>query len=46
MLWQIAYAEFYFTDVHWPDFDEKELQKAIYTYQKRDRRFGGINKQN
>lgn len=42
LLWEIAYAEFYFTDIHWPDFDEKELQKAIYTYQNRDRRFGGI----
>lgn len=42
LLWEVAYAEFYFTNVHWPDFDEKELQKAIYTYQNRDRRFGGI----
>ena len=42
LLWEVAYAEFYFTDVHWPDFDEKELQKAIFTYQNRDRRFGGI----
>lgn len=42
LLWEVAYAEFYFTDIHWPDFDEKELQKAIYAYQKRDRRFGSI----
>ena len=42
LLWEVAYAEFYFTNVYWPDFDEKELQKAIYTYQSRDRRFGGI----
>ncbi len=42
LLWEVAYSEFYFTSIHWPDFDEKELQKAIYTYQSRDRRFGGI----
>ena len=42
LLWEVAYAEFYFAEVHWPDFDEKELQKAIFTYQNRDRRFGGI----
>lgn len=42
LLWEVAYSEFYFTDIHWPDFDEKELQKAIFTYQNRDRRFGGI----
>ena len=42
LLWELAYAELYFTDVYWPDFDEKELQKAIYTYQNRDRRFGGL----
>ena len=42
LLWEVAYSEFYFADVHWPDFDEKELQKAIFTYQNRDRRFGGI----
>ena len=42
MLWQLAYAEFYFTDVLWPDFNKKELQKAIDYYNKRDRRFGGI----
>lgn len=42
LLWELAYAELYFTDVYWPDFDEKELQKAIYAYQNRDRRFGGL----
>lgn len=42
LLWDVAYSEFYYTDIHWPDFDEKELQKAIYSYQKRDRRFGGV----
>ncbi len=40
--WQSAYAEFYFTDVLWPDFDEKELDRAIISYQKRSRRFGGV----
>ncbi len=42
--WQIAYSEFYFTDVLWPDFDKKELQKAIDYYNGRDRRFGGLSK--
>ena len=42
LLWQLAYAEFYFTDTLWPDFDKKELQKAVEFYQRRDRRFGGI----
>ncbi|SET01459.1 undecaprenyl diphosphate synthase [[Clostridium] polysaccharolyticum] len=42
MLWQLAYAEFYFTDVLWPDFDKKELEKAVAFYNKRDRRFGGV----
>ncbi len=42
LLWQLAYAELYFTDVLWPDFDKKELQKAIEYYNKRDRRFGGV----
>ena len=44
LLWQAAYAEFYFTDVLWPDFDEAELDKAIAAYQVRDRRFGGVKK--
>lgn len=42
--WQSAYSEFYFTDVAWPEFDEKELDLAILEYQKRDRRYGGIKK--
>lgn len=42
LLWQLAYAEFYFTEVPWPDFDEKELQKAVEAYQQRDRRFGMV----
>lgn len=44
LLWQLAYAEFVFTDVLWPDFDDKELHKAILQFQNRDRRFGGLNK--
>ena len=42
LLWQCAYSEFYFCDTLWPDFDRKELDKAIIDYQRRDRRFGGI----
>lgn len=42
LLWQLAYTEFYFTDVLWPDFNKKELQKAIEYYNSRDRRFGGV----
>lgn len=42
LLWQLAYAEFYFTPVPWPDFDEAELKKAIEAYNNRDRRFGGL----
>ena len=42
LIWQTAYSEFYFTDVLWPDFDEKELDRAIISYQRRDRRYGGI----
>lgn len=42
LLWQIAYAEMYFTNVYWPDFTKKELNKAIEAYQNRDRRFGGL----
>ena len=44
LLWQCAYSEFYYTDVLWPDFNEKELDKAILAYQQRDRRFGGVKK--
>jgi undecaprenyl diphosphate synthase len=42
LLWQLAYSEFYFTDVLWPDFNKKELQKAIEYYSSRNRRFGGV----
>ena len=42
LLWQCAYAEFYFTDVLWPDFDSAELDKAIEEFNRRDRRFGGV----
>ncbi|MBQ4529500.1 MAG: isoprenyl transferase [Lachnospiraceae bacterium] len=45
LLWQLAYSEFYFTDVHWPDFSKKELEKAIEHYNKRDRRYGGIKEE-
>lgn len=41
LLWQIAYSEIYITDKYWPDFDEKEMEKAILSYSKRERRFGG-----
>ena len=44
LLWQLAYTEFYFTDVLWPDFDKAELEKAVEFYQSRDRRYGGIKK--
>ena len=40
LLWQLAYTEFYFTDVHWPDFSKEELVKACEAYSRRDRRFG------
>ncbi|MDO4274722.1 MAG: isoprenyl transferase [Eubacteriales bacterium] len=42
LLWQMAYTEFYFTDVAWPDFDKSELIKAIEKYNERDRRYGGV----
>ena len=42
LLWQVAYAEFYVTDVLWPDFDRWELLRALRAYQRRDRRFGGV----
>lgn len=43
MLWQLAYSELYFTDTLWPDFDEKEFEKALSHYANRDRRFGARN---
>ena len=42
LLWQSAYAEFYFTDVLWPDFSKEELHRAIAAYQGRQRRYGGV----
>ncbi len=42
LLWQAAYAELYFTETLWPDFDKKELDKAIENFQGRKRRFGGV----
>jgi len=42
LLWQISYSEFYVTDTLWPDFDDKELEKAISAYATRDRRFGAV----
>ena len=42
LLWQLAYSEFYFTDVPWPDFHKEELVRAIEAYNKRDRRYGGL----
>ena len=45
LLWQIAYAELYFTDVLWPDFKEQDLYEAILSYQKRERRFGKTSEQ-
>lgn len=45
LLWQLAYTEFYFTDVPWPAFDKEELVKAIEKYNGRDRRYGGVRGQ-
>ena len=45
LLWQLAYAEFYFTPVPWPDFGKKELEKAIEAYQNRDRRYGLVKEE-
>lgn len=45
LLWQLAYTEFYFTDVLWPDFSKAELEKAIEQYNRRDRRFGGVKEE-
>ncbi len=42
LMWQLAYSEFYFTDVPWPDFDKAELMKAIEGYNNRERRYGGV----
>lgn len=45
LLWQVSYAEFYFTDIYWPDFREEELYRAILYYQQRERRFGKTSEQ-
>lgn len=45
LLWQLAYSELYFTNVYWPAFDKKELEKAIISYQSRNRRFGGLKEE-
>ena len=42
LIWQCAYAEYYFTNVLWPDFSRAELNKALIAYAKRGRRFGGV----
>jgi undecaprenyl diphosphate synthase len=45
LLWQMAYTEFYFTEILWPDFRERHLLKAIADYQQRERRFGMTSEQ-
>ncbi len=45
LLWQLAYSEFYFTDVLWPDFTKEELVRAIEQYNSRDRRYGGVGEE-
>ena len=42
LLWQCAYSEFWYSDINWPDFTEQDLRRAIFDFQNRDRRFGGI----
>ena len=42
LLWQLAYAEMYFSDILWPDFDEAQIDKAIAAFRRRDRRYGGV----
>ena len=44
LLWQCAYSEFWYSNINWPDFTEGDLHQAIYDYQNRDRRYGGIRK--
>ena len=43
LLWQSAYSEFYFPDLHWPDFDEAAFDRALEAYSARERRFGGLS---
>lgn len=45
LLWQLAYSEFYFTEVPWPDFSPEELKKAVEVYNSRDRRYGGLKEE-
>lgn len=45
LMWQLAYTEFYFTDVAWPDFGKAEFQRAIDKYNQRDRRYGGVKEE-
>lgn len=45
LLWQIAYSEFYITDVYWPEFNREHLYDAIRNFQKRERRFGKVSEQ-
>lgn len=45
LMWQLAYTEFYFTEVPWPDFNKEELVKAIEKFNKRDRRYGGVKEE-
>ena len=46
LLWQLAYAELYFTSIAWPDFKEEQLYEALLDYQKRNGRFGALNEAN
>ncbi len=45
LLWQLAYTEFYFTDVPWPAFKKEELEKAVEKYNHRHRRYGGVKEE-
>lgn len=45
LLWQLAYSEFYFTEVHWPDFSKEELIKAVESFDKRNRRYGKVDEE-
>ena len=46
LLWQSAYAEFYSTPAYWPDFDEREIDRALDAFAQRQRRFGGVENGN
>jgi len=45
LIWELAYSEFYFTPVFWPEFDKEHLRKAIMAYSQRERRFGAIHEE-